>query len=304
MILIGSRALEKCCPGALISRNFKDTDLIGTVDEVESFFRRHGIPMTYVSKGKALGREDHLIYDVEVAWPGSSGRSLLEILEKNPHLVHSTYSGGFLVPVMDVLYALKMSHRYLRNSPHFLKTMRSIRAMRAMGAKVPEELEGWMVQRERETYWYQHPSLNRSKKDFFKDEVLKYVYDHDSIHEAVAIGDVPAYQLFKKDGAEVQTDRSKFESLPVRTRLNAVLEESYVLALERSVIPHGSDPEKAFMMALEKVCTSITSGWFREFAWENYEAVVSRFHQLEVEGSGYFQKFTSGLERGIIKPYN
>lgn len=34
---------------------------------------------------------------------------------------------------------------------------------------------------------------------------------------------------------------------------------------------------KAFDTALEKVCTSITSGWFRKFAYDNYDEVASLY---------------------------
>lgn len=93
------------------------------------------------------------------------------------------------------------------------------------------------------------------------------------------------------------TSRQKFESLPRRVRLNGVLEESYVLALERAIIPHDVDPEKAFLMALSKVCTSITSGWFREFAWENYHAVRRLYDPTFVD------KFRHALSAGNVKNY-
>jgi hypothetical protein len=35
--------------------------------------------------------------------------------------------------------------------------------------------------------------------------------------------------------------------------------------------------------ALDKVCTSITSGWFREFAWQNYDEVVKIYHHQSQE---------------------
>lgn len=151
----------------------------------------------------------------------------------------------------------------------------------------------------KETYSYQHPKLNRKKSEFFNpDAGVQYIYDHDSIHEAMKHGDKPAYSYFKPDEAEVLTSRKMFEALPYEVRLNAVLEESYVLALERSQIPHPkSDPEWSFLTALEKVCTSITSGWFREFAWENYHQAVNRYDP------NYVEWFRYGLARGVVKPF-
>lgn len=77
----------------------------------------------------------------------------------------------------------------------------------------------------------------------------------------------------------------------------AVLEESYVLALERSLVPFpgGKTPKEAFDMALMKVCTSITSGWFREYAWEHYDAVQAMYND------NYVEKFQRGVINGTVK---
>ena len=114
----------------------------------------------------------------------------------------------------------------------------------------------------------------------------------------MAVDDVPAYTRYMIDGAQVLTSREKFDKLPRIQRLNGVLEESYVLALERSIIPHGNEPKAAFDMALSKVCTSITSGWFRDFAWENYDDVQALYN------GDFVEKFESALAQGLILPYN
>lgn len=114
--------------------------------------------------------------------------------------------------------------------------------------------------------------------EFFNGDGVAYLYDHDEIHESVKIDSAPAYTNFQSDNAEVMCDMKKFFELPEQIRLNAVYEESCVLALERSIIPFGTDYERAFVMALEKVCTSITSGKFREYAWENYYTVRDMFN--------------------------
>jgi hypothetical protein len=74
-----------------------------------------------------------------------------------------------------------------------------------------------------------------------------------------------------------------------------------VLAIERSLVPHPGKktPEQAYLMALEKVCTSITSGWFREFAWENYE-IASEYTKF---ADYMFAEFQEALARGEILPY-
>jgi hypothetical protein len=88
-----------------------------------------------------------------------------------------------------------------------------------------------------------------------------------------------------------------FDNLPDIVKLYGVLEESYVLALERAVIPLNVSADRAFEIALEKVCTSITSGWFREFAWENYDEVKKLYHE------SYVNKFNIALVVGKIKGF-
>ncbi len=93
--------------------------------------------------------------------------------------------------------------------------------------------------------------------------------------------------------------RKMWDKLDYETKLWSVVEEAYVLAIERSQVPYPTtDPRKSFLMALEKVCTSITSGWWREFAWENYYDALGKFDP------NYMAKFRRGVNEGIVKPYN
>jgi hypothetical protein len=150
-----------------------------------------------------------------------------------------------------------------------------------------------------DTYTYSRPNLNQGKSTFFNSEEINYLYDHDSLHLTVAQGLSPAYKFFMVDNHEVLSSKAKFEQCSATVKLNAVLEEAYVLALERSQIPHPGvlTPRESFLMALEKVCTSITSGWFREFAWENYDTVLSLYSE------NYVDKFRAGLAKGLVVPF-
>jgi hypothetical protein len=163
----------------------------------------------------------------------------------------------------------------------------------AANAKIVDE--DFFKARAKETYNYGHPILKATRDEFFKDDF--YIYDHDSIHRAVAVEDVPAYTRYMVEGEQVLTSRAKFDALPIQVRLNGVLEESYVLALERAVIPHNANPVNAFKMALSKVCTSITSGKFRDFAWEHYYQV------LKLYDADFVDKFNAALNAGKILPF-
>lgn len=220
-----------------------------------------------------------------------------------PEQYMSVHSGQYLYPDIDmyvvkpeVVLMMKLSHRYKKDSVHFHKTRNDILALREKGIVLDDFLVKILEYREKLTA----PSgykLNTTKKEFFTDNV-SYQYDHDSLHRAVSYPMAPAYTRYMKDGAEVMCSKNKFFSLPEWVRMRGVFEEACVLALERAIIPYGTDPTKAFEIALEKVCTSITKGWFREYAWENYDMVRAMFNPDQLMGS-----FQDGLKRGIIKPY-
>lgn len=210
-------------------------------------------------------------------------------------------------PIKDIIYAVKMSHRYLRNSPYFNKTMNDIHYLRRLGASMDSLLLDWCKRREKETLDYSHPSLKKNKKDFFSNDGINYIYDHDDIHKAVAIGTRPAYLEYACDDSEVLSSRSKFDAQSYRVKLNGVIEESCVLALERMLIPNSNslldfvkDSDRAFDIALKKVCSSITSGWFREFAWENYYNARYTYYTYHKD---YIYKFIKKLDKGEIKDH-
>jgi hypothetical protein len=292
LILLGSHALnyyeEYKIP--------KDMDLVGNYDEIISFAKSNGtIKSCYpIADGKKLViKQEEGIIEAEIAWEGSVAEKLVNLIIEDQSTIQNN---GFLIPSLDVLYLLKMSHRYLKNSPHFLKTMVDIKRMRKLGAKIrPEHVEFFKL-REKSTYTYNHPNLNVTKETFFNGDNVNYIYDHDSIHEAVKHLDKPAYNYYKPDAKEVFCDKDLFFSVDEKIRLYGVLEEVYVLALERSQIPYGDvvSPKRSFNIALMKLATSISSGWFREFAWENYDKVQ------ELYDENYVTKFAIALKNKSV----
>lgn len=196
--------------------------------------------------------------------------------------------------------ALKNTHKYsfhkFEQNRKDIIWLEDIFNSYAITKQLDDELSQIIAERTAITYKKTPRLQNIQKENFFTNNV-KYVYDHDTIHAAVKLLDRPAYTYYMQDGAEVNCDKTKFYEQPEIVRLYGVLEESYVLALERSVIPFKSDPDKAFKMALQKVCTSITGGWFREYAWDNYDKVLKLYHK------SYVDKFNAALSKGEILPF-
>lgn len=278
-----------------------DVDLVGDYDALIYFLKENNTCRSIIpiDEGKKLvGRAKYVIYECEIAWENSTSKELLDLIINDPNSLkidHTYYAS------MNVCYMLKMTHRFRKNSPHFLKTMNDIQTLRKLGAIIQPEHMKFYKRRLKETLSYKHPKLNQTKKDFFTDDI-PYRYDHDSIHEAMKLYEKPAYAYFKEDEAEVKVSKELFFKLPYEKQLAAVYEESCVLALERSQIPYPEmDPLVSFKIALEKVCTSITSGWFREFAWENYNETLQLYNLQVEKKKSYIDLFQLGLNQNIIK---
>jgi hypothetical protein len=293
LVLIGSRALEHHIS---TQRDPIDTDFIGYYDDIVSHAKFYkATSFVPFNGGKYIkmtfGKE---IVEAEIAWSGSVAESLIKYVENDSET--DCCGLRFVTPSLNFLYMLKMSHRYKKNSPHFLKTMNDIHLMRKHGACIPDSLQNLYKARMKETYNYPHPNLNQKKNTFF-DSSVKYVYDHDSIHEAIRLYDIPAYEYYKETNAEVNCSKNLFFKQEKEIQLAGVYEEACVLAIERSLVPFPGikTPRQAFEMALQKVCTSITSGWFREYAWEHYHEVMNIDPDCQ-----FWDRFQNALKNGKV----
>lgn len=302
MILIGSRALAFRAP-SLLKREPKDFDFVCTDQVFEDWKTTNSDFVSSsefldISPTKKAFKNDKIILEFDLIKEGHNSEQFLKIVQEDKETVESPLG---LIPSLDMLFALKASHRYLKNSPHFWKNLFDYHRMKAAGATIHDDWKGWFKQREKETYTYKHPKLNGANKaDFFDPNIgVKYVYDHDSIHVAVKHLDQPAYRYFQKDNEQVACDREKFMAASNDVRLFSVLEESYVLAIERSQVPFEGkiSPKDSFKIAFSKVLSSITSGWWREWAYDNALDV------LPLYSDSYIDRFKSGIESGIVKPF-
>ncbi len=140
------------------------------------------------------------------------------------------------------------------------------------------------------------PSLMKSNDEFFDDFVKKY-YIHDQIHEVVAHEDRPMYEKLKVDMSQAFCERELWDRLTHNQKIKCIREEAYVISLERFIIPEWIEngrnypPKMAFDKALAKICTSLTSGWFRSYSIENWPEI----RKYDVD---FVKKFKeSGLKR-------
>jgi len=166
MILIGSKAIKYHVPEW---REPLDTDLVGTYEQAEEYQRKHKPKVCYpISSGDSIYMKfaDGEITECEVAWGGSRAEKLINFVTQESDTV-CLEAGKLYVPSLDVLYLLKCSHKYKKDSPHFLKTMRDIQALEKLGCKIRPEHEEFFKQREKDTYTNSLPKLNQSKETSF-----------------------------------------------------------------------------------------------------------------------------------------
>lgn len=294
MILIGSRALLFRAP-LILNRKPEDFDFIGREGEILKWLDDNSIS-NFVREDNRIVVQDQQI-EFDIIQPNSSNEMFESIVKNDSQTIDSKEFG--LIPNLDLLFCLKASHRYLKNSPHFWKTAIDYHRMKSVGAKIRPEYMEFFKLREKETYARQaHPKLNVNKKEFFDESFgVKYTVVHDDIHLSVKRAEKPAYEYFKKDNEEVMCDKEKFFSCSKEIQINSILEESMVLSIERSLLPHPGimTPKQAWMFALSKVCSSITSGWWREFAYENIFEAIRHYPE------GYWEKFQNDLKNGAVR---
>lgn len=183
------------------------------------------------------------------------------------------------VASLDELYTLKVSHSFwdLGNGT-WPKHLAHIKLMRHHGAKlIPELYE--IAYKEWETrHGKKKVNLDQDKTEFFNNNVPR-IYEHDSIHEAIAFNNKPMFNKILADGEEVKTSREKFEKLSHKEKIQLVQEETMVLSLERDLIPgaelRGKNIDhfqimESFSKQLKLLVTQYSKGWFPLWIVENY----------------------------------
>lgn len=172
------------------------------------------------------------------------------------------------------LMLLKRSHlhrpiewvKHIRHY-HFLKS-------RCVTDEKYDELLATRTRLTKEKYGDKTPKLNKTKAEFFDDYVIKK-YEHDDIHYATCYGERPVYEELKTDNEKVWCSKEKWACVSHEKRIQCVQEEAFVISIERYLIPEPKFPVKfAFGKAVSRICTTLTSGWFRDFAIENWPEII------------------------------
>lgn len=170
------------------------------------------------------------------------------------------------VATPDELYTIKVSHGYWDISGTWDKHAMDIVFLQRKGCVFIPELHDILKPIWSERYKKNPISLDKTAAEFFNDHVQKK-FVHDTVHDSVAYRHRPWYLEFLKEGSEVLVDNDKFWALPLESKLEAVREELYVIALERKLIPddYESSPMSAYRWALRRTAISLFKGEWAKF---------------------------------------
>jgi len=195
---------------------------------------------------------------------------------------YCTMTPNGLVPSIDALYTLKVSHSFW--NIFWLKTMKDIEWFQENGAKFIPELYTTLY-----AYWEikhnkKRAYLNVKNEEFFTKSVDR-IYIHDDVHLAIAYYDEPMYTKIKKDASKALVSKSMFEALSLEDRFKTCREEAYVTALERFILPGKvTNSEEAYKRAMHLLCTSMSKGWWPLF-------IVLHWKELQKPDIDYVDKF-------------
>lgn len=203
------------------------------------------------------------------------------------------------VPPIELLFLMKKSHVHC-DSVHFEKTITDYHYLKNMITTVDGYQEFYELRKAEAEKRYNHrtPSLMVGNDEFFNrsKEAVGYVFIHDTIHEAVKHFDIPIYEMIKKDFSKAACEADMFENLPHDHKIKCVQEEAYVIGLERYLLQEvGISPFDAYKMAVRRICTTLCSGFFRQFAIDNY------FEIIDAYDNGFLKKFEHGFNSRIIQ---
>lgn len=199
------------------------------------------------------------------------------------HGIMEEYSFEEPIASLSEIYTLKVSHSpwVLKGSlPHWYKHIYDVAFLKAHGAELIPELHQVAYKEWERREGVKNVNLNKTKEEFFGSAVVRY-FDHDSVHEAVALGVRPGFYKILEPGSEVKTSRKLWEALTDEERARLVFEEVMVLSLERDLIPlsqAGKEVDifalfESFSKQLRFLTTKYSKGWFPQWIIEHYPLV-------------------------------
>lgn len=309
MIIIGSFALQhglgKVGLKLLKRKGVSDYDFIATRTEATDFIEAAGCTVIQTGLNRVLAKApDGKMLEFDTHSDIACSNNLYRMYLQTFRTADTVELYGIKVEIapLEVMYSIKRAHRH--SPKKFAKHVGDYNQLHQhfKGVDILDKITKVRYKETVEREKLRTPSLKKASGEFFDDNVSNKTFVHDEIHEVMAHGPRPMFeQILKEPGVSVACSREKFEALGFVDRVRCVQEEAYVIALERAVIPmlfeDGpiANPRDAYRWAVMRICTTLCSGWFREFALENYDDLIYFMDD------GYVNKFLNAVENGKIE---
>lgn len=286
MLVIGSTAAKVWMP---TFRDPKDLDVWMLPNEFASWYDTNLSRITSFRPqrniNKFFAKIDNITMEIRILTPDCPQ---LQMVQAQRHEQELGIAGGvFQVASPNTLLALKRSH--LEFPLHWEKHIVDYSDLKTYCWDNSDECD-WQQDNDlldaaynqlykdtRAKLGIKTANLNMSNEQFFNksEAIVRRAYDHDSIHRAVMFGNHPMFERIKDDLSKAACSKRLWDELEYQDKVHAVQEEAMVIALERKILPNlltaqPYDAPLAFAWAVKRICTTLTSGWFRSFAIENW----------------------------------
>ncbi len=205
---------------------------------------------------------------------------------------------GDPIATPDELYTLKLSHMFWEvngSTQNWNKHMYDIIFLQKKGCLFLPELYDLLLPIWKGQHGGRKAKLvGKTKDGFFQDAVTR-IYDHDSIHEAVAYRERPAYESILKPGSQVDCSFELFQALSHEEKVILCREEVEVTAYERLILPAWEqgrtvDNRRAYHWALRRTCTSLFQPRWALFIGLN-------FHEIFIPTPGWVDRFKQNQDK-------
>ena len=277
IILLGSRAARAWFPKF---REPHDWDALASISTIRAWYDRNDqhIRSLVPTNGHKLKCRmvDGTSIEFEILGESGSGASLMAMSQEFKPCDFPY--GEALAATPTLLWLTKHSHIYW--PIHWQKNIRDLHWLKSRSREPTGQEVAYHKMRFGEhtlRYKSQSVKLTQTNESFFaKSNKIGRKIEHDRIHEIVAYGSRPLFENFKTDPTKAMLSRTLFEQASLTDRLRLVREEAMAIAVERYAIPampNRVEPQVAYGKALCRICTTLTSGWFRDFAIDHWPEV-------------------------------
>jgi len=300
MIVVGSKALKFNYPE--FNREINDIDIIGNSDDINYLIDKYSperiINSKYITTLVNIKSDE--IFNTKNIEILNSDES--DSLKEYVKYERQNNNDSIIYASPEVLLSLKKSHinfpikfsKHIYDYNFLLNKLSNdkLSDITKLNFKETEERIGKL----------KTPSLKKSTDNFFgqSDNYVKYFYIHDDIHKVMSHYEYPIYEDMQTKESSAWCERDMWERFDFEKKAKCVLEEAYVISLERKIIPMLNNCGKiissknAFDWAIMRICTTLCSGWFRQFATDNYTEIVKFYNP------NYVQKFLRAESDGKI----